>query len=182
MSNLATRMLLLLFAALAAGLLAVHLASVSAASAASASSDPLALVRPITHALSGPGAPGGPPTTTSAPTCNAGRQDVGEPQGQDAGEPADQEAGEAQTCGTVAGVDATHQSFVLTTASRPITVVTNAQTEFKDGLASLGDLQTGMTVTVDGVQQADGTVLANEAKGPVDGPEHDADQSDAGND
>ena len=60
--------------------------------------------------------------------------------------------------GTISG-----SSFMLLTRSGPVTIQTNAGTQFRhDGdSASLADIKTGVEVEVQGARQADGSVLAS---------------------
>jgi hypothetical protein len=139
--------------------------------------------QPTTTGVTESGPTSGPASgPTSGPAAGPSSASQTDPDGDnDANDPNDNDANDAQDqnfTGTVASIDAANASFDMTTASGTIKVHTNAQTEFKDGLASLADLRAGMTVTADGAIQSDGHVLANEVKGSNDSDGNDASDGD----
>jgi hypothetical protein len=70
--------------------------------------------------------------------------------------------GEREVEGTVASVNASAKSFVVTTVSGPITVKTDSSTNFKKtgSSASFTDVIVGAMVEAEGTLQADGSILA----------------------
>lgn len=74
--------------------------------------------------------------------------------------------GEEDITGSVASVNTSGKSFVVTTVSGPITVNTDSSTKFKKkgSDASFADVVTGATVEVDATLQADGTALARKVE------------------
>jgi hypothetical protein len=74
---------------------------------------------------------------------------------------------EAEARGTIQSIDASTQSFVLITSKGPVTVQTNASTEFHgdhDSHGSFSDLMIGQAVEVEGLRQTDGSILAREVR------------------
>jgi hypothetical protein len=63
--------------------------------------------------------------------------------------------------GTIKSVDQAKSTFTLTTASGDITVEVSAATEFDGSVHALTQAKTGAHVTVRGVKQADGSVVAS---------------------
>lgn len=153
----------------------------------------LAVVAAHASPLSGPigGGPSGSSgvgsglvgTSQSAPAAVAGctqtQSATSATQPQDAAEP-----GETELVGCVASVDQGQSIFTLSTATGTVTVLVNPQTEYSDGLSSLGSLQTGMSISVDAATQSDGTAVATSLSGPneaTDAPDSsDANSGDTG--
>jgi Domain of unknown function (DUF5666) len=70
--------------------------------------------------------------------------------------------GNREVSGTVQSVDSTAKTFVVLSGGVPITVRTDSSTMFKrhGGSAAFSDLSAGNSVDVNGILQADGSVLA----------------------
>src|SRR5262249_54912737 len=63
--------------------------------------------------------------------------------------------------GTITSLDAAHSSFDLQLADKSTKhIVTNAQTQFDDGLTDFGSLKVGAIVEVHGATQTGGSILA----------------------
>ncbi len=58
----------------------------------------------------------------------------------------------------------TAPNFIIQTRSTTIMFVTNANTQFRDGISQLSDLKVGDIVEVDGMTQTDGTKLATKVE------------------
>jgi hypothetical protein len=88
------------------------------------------------------------------------------------------EPNETTVTGTVASVDLSSGSFVLTASDgSSMTVMTSDTTEFGGGVRALSGLQTGMVVNVQGTTQPDGTLAAYEVsmkQAEPNQPEHNA--------
>ncbi len=91
------------------------------------------------------------------------------PAGGEAGE--DNDNGEFEIHGTVKSINA--PNFTVTTNSTDITVATDANTQFKDGITQLSDLKVGDIVEVEGITKSEGTKLATkvEREGDQNGEE-----------
>jgi hypothetical protein len=74
----------------------------------------------------------------------------------------DKVGGNRELDGPVVSVDSSMNSFVVQAGDGNVTVTTNGSTMFKrrGGPASFGDIAAGVNVEVNGILQADGTVLA----------------------
>lgn len=111
-------------------------------------------------------------TNTSASQDNDGDNDndatSSGAEGADAGQQNLDQEQEQEVSGTVAGIDAANSTFTVTTASGVVTFVVTRETEFEDGLNALSSLRQGMSVTVDGVRQASGSLLTVDVKGGSD--------------
>ncbi|WIG58284.1 MAG: hypothetical protein OJF49_001029 [Ktedonobacterales bacterium] len=73
--------------------------------------------------------------------------------------------------GTVAQVDTTQAMLTMTVGQGCVTVSVPANVEYKDGLTSLASVHQGMTLSIEGTRQADGSVAATEIKGSTDTPD-----------
>jgi uncharacterized protein DUF5666 len=82
------------------------------------------------------------------------------PAGGEAGE--DNDNGEFEVHGSVKSISA--PSFTVTTNSTDITVATDSNTQFKDGITQLSDLKVGDIVEVEGITKSDGTKLATKVE------------------
>lgn len=111
-------------------------------------------------------------TNTSASQDNDGDNDNSAAssgaEGSDAGDQNLDHEQEQELAGTVASIDTANSAFTVTTASGTVTCVVTGETEFGDGVSALSSLQQGMSVKVDGVRQASGSLLAVDVKGASD--------------
>ena len=91
------------------------------------------------------------------------------PAGGEAGE--DNDNGEFEVHGSVKSISA--PNFTVTTNSTDITVATDSNTQFKDGITQLSDLKVGDIVEVEGITKSDGSHLATrvEREGGSNGEE-----------
>lgn len=133
-------------------------------------------------AQSGPSmvmSPADPSQTTSVAAPSAAQDNDGDADGSasSAEGPQDTDQADAQSSdpaqehemyGVVASVDAASSTFVLTTATGPVTVAVTNTTEYGDGLSALASLRQGMHITVDAQPPANGQALASSVKGPSD--------------
>lgn len=72
------------------------------------------------------------------------------------------DANRVDLTGTIASLDTTTSSLVLTLPDKTTkTIFTNSQTEFDGGFQGFSDLKAGMVVEVRGTAQADGSLLAS---------------------
>ena len=74
----------------------------------------------------------------------------------------DKEGGEGEATGSVASVNSSAASFVVTTVSGPVTVRTNSSTNFKKkgSNGSFSDIAVGVMVEAEGTLQSDSSILA----------------------
>lgn len=78
----------------------------------------------------------------------------------------DDENGELEDIhGTVGTVGATSFTLNIENNSTPLTFNVDANTKFSDGLTAFSGMKAGMVVKVEGVTQADGSLLAKEVEG-----------------
>jgi hypothetical protein len=63
--------------------------------------------------------------------------------------------------GTIKALNLAKASFTLTTASGDVTVMVNAKTEFEGNVHTLAQTKAGAHVTVRGLKQADGSIVAS---------------------
>jgi hypothetical protein len=82
------------------------------------------------------------------------------PAGGEAGE--DNDNGEFEVHGSVKSINA--PSFTVTTNSTDMSVATDSNTQFKDGITQLSDLKVGDIVEVEGITKSDGTKLATKVE------------------
>lgn len=70
--------------------------------------------------------------------------------------------GNREVTGTVTSVNTTEMSFVVQSTGAPVTVKTNSSTTFRKrgSSATFSDVTTAVTVDVEGILQADGSILA----------------------
>ena len=104
----------------------------------------------------------GSPTITSAtvnPKFNV-TSTTTPPAGGEANE--DNDNGEFEVHGTVKSISA--PNFTVTTNSTDITVATDSNTQFKDGITQLSDLKVGDLVEVEGITKSEGTRLATKVE------------------
>jgi hypothetical protein len=66
--------------------------------------------------------------------------------------------------GTITNVASPKFTIQPAQTSQPVTITTDANTKFEDGITSFSNLQNGMIVSVDAVTQTDGSVLAKKVE------------------
>lgn len=108
----------------------------------------LNLANSVTISASGTSATITPQFTASASTVAAGQNE-----NEDDGEVDDLH-------GKVTAVNAPKFTIQSPQMSQPVTIATDANTQFSDGITSLSQIMAGMIVSVDAVTQSDGTLLA----------------------
>jgi hypothetical protein len=73
--------------------------------------------------------------------------------------------------GTITNVASPKFTIQPAQTAQPITITTDANTKFEDGITSFGNLATGMIVSVDAVTQTDGSVLAKKVESETETPD-----------
>lgn len=89
-------------------------------------------------------------TSSTVPTGEAGEDD-------DNGELEDLR-------GTITNVSSPKFTIQPAQTAQPVTIITDANTKFEDGITSFSNLTTGMIVSIDAVTQTDGSILAKKVE------------------
>jgi Domain of unknown function (DUF5666) len=77
----------------------------------------------------------------------------------------DEDNGELEDLrGTITNVASPKFTIQPAQTSQPVTITTDANTKFADGITSFSNLQNGMIVSVDAVTQTDGSILAKKVE------------------
>ena len=77
----------------------------------------------------------------------------------------DEDNGELEDLrGTITNVASPKFTIQPAQTSQPVTITTDANTRFADGITSFSNLQSGMIVSVDAVTQTDGSILAKKVE------------------
>ena len=63
--------------------------------------------------------------------------------------------------GTIKALNLAKSTFTLTTANGDVTVTVNAKTEFEGSVRALAQAKAGAHITVRGLKQADGSIVAS---------------------
>jgi hypothetical protein len=83
----------------------------------------------------------------------------------------DEDNGELEDLrGTITNVASPKFTIQPAQTSQPVTITTDANTKFSDGITSFGNLATGMIVSVDAATQPDGSILAKKVESETETP------------
>jgi Domain of unknown function (DUF5666) len=73
--------------------------------------------------------------------------------------------------GTITSVASPKFTIQPAQTAQPVTITTDANTKFEDGITSFSSLQNGMIVSVDATTQADGSILAKKVESETETPD-----------